>query len=64
MKSTMQDYQLTIASLMRHGTSVHPDSEVVTATADGSRSTTYAELGKRTAQRSAHVEGVASTCIA
>ncbi len=62
MKSTMQDYQLTIASLMRHGTSVHPDSEVVTATADGSRSITYAELGKRTARlagalRSLGIEG-------
>ena len=62
MKSTMQDYQLTIASLMHHGTGVHPDSEVVTATADGSRSITYAELGKRTARlagalRSLGIEG-------
>ncbi|NYF98346.1 fatty acid--CoA ligase [Janibacter cremeus] len=62
MKSTMQDYQLTIASLMHHGTGVHPDSEVVTATAEGSRSISYAELGKRTAQlagalRSLGVEG-------
>src|SRR5699024_9099195 len=50
MKSTMQDYQLTIASLMRHGTGVHPDSEVVTATADGTRSISYAQLGTRVAQ--------------
>ena len=35
MKSTMQDAQLTIGSLMRHGTTVHADAEVVTATADG-----------------------------
>ena len=33
MKSTMQDAQLTIGSLMKHGTTVHADSEVVTATA-------------------------------
>ena len=37
MKSTMQDAQLTIGSVMRHGTTVHGDSEVVTATADGTR---------------------------
>ncbi len=62
MKSTMQDYQLTITSLMRHGTTVHPDSEVVTATADGTRSITYAQLGVRVAQlahglRSLGIEG-------
>ena len=42
MRSTMQDYPLTIGSLMKHGTTVHADSEVVTATADGTRSQTYA----------------------
>jgi fatty-acyl-CoA synthase len=46
----MQDYPLTIGSLMRHGTQVHPDSEVVTATADGSRSISYGELGGRVAR--------------
>ncbi len=50
MKSTMQDVQLTIGSVMRHGTTVHPDAQVITATADGTRSRTYAELGRRTAQ--------------
>ncbi len=50
MKSTMQDYQLTITSLMRHGTGIHPDAEVVTATADGTRSITYADLGRRVAR--------------
>ncbi len=50
MHSTMQDTQLTIAALMHHGTTVHPDSEVVTATADGTRSITFAELGLRTAR--------------
>ncbi len=37
MRSTMQDYQLTIGSIRQHGTTVHRDSEVVTATPDGSR---------------------------
>lgn len=50
MRSTMQHSQLTIASLMRHGTSVHGDSEVVTATSEGTRSQTYAELGRRAAR--------------
>src|SRR5699024_1332485 len=52
MRSTMQDYQLTITSILRHGVTVYPDSEVVTATdADGgTRRQTYAELGRRVAQ--------------
>ncbi|WP_324251276.1 AMP-binding protein, partial [Nocardioides sp. Leaf374] len=47
MRSTMQDDQLTIGAVLRHATTVHPDSEVVTATAGGTRSRTYAELGER-----------------
>ncbi len=50
MRSTMQDAPLTIASLMAHGTTVHADSEVVTATSDGSRRQSYADLGRRAAQ--------------
>ena len=50
MKSTMQDAELTIGSVLRHGTTVHCDSEVVTATTDGTRSRTYAEVGRRTAR--------------
>jgi fatty-acyl-CoA synthase len=50
MKSTMQDFPLTIGSIMRHGVTVHPDSEVVTATADGSRRRSYGELGSRVAR--------------
>ena len=50
MRSTMQDSRSPSARSMKHGTTVHADSEVVTATADGTRSQTYAELGKRAAQ--------------
>ena len=50
MRSTMQDAPLTIASLMAHGTTVHADSEVVTATGDGSRRQSYRDLGRRAAQ--------------
>ena len=62
MLSTMQDSPLTIGALMKHGTSVHADSEVVTATADGSRRISFAELGSRAARlanalRSLGIEG-------
>ncbi|MCL2543184.1 MAG: long-chain fatty acid--CoA ligase [Nocardioidaceae bacterium] len=44
MRSTMQDVQLTIGSILEHGTNLHGDSEVVTATPDGVRSASYAEV--------------------
>jgi len=50
MRSTMQDFPLTIGGILRHGTHVHPDAEVVTATTDGTRSMTYADLGTRAAK--------------
>jgi fatty-acyl-CoA synthase len=46
----MQDAQLTIGSVLSHGTTVHGDSEVVTATDDGTRTRTYADVGMRAAQ--------------
>lgn len=46
MRSTMQDFPLTIGTVMKHGTQVHGDSEVVTATDAGSRSTSYTDVGK------------------
>jgi fatty-acyl-CoA synthase len=50
MRSTMQDFPLTIGAIMRHALGVHADAEVVTATADGQRSQTYADLGRRAAR--------------
>jgi len=47
MKSTMQDVPLTIGRLIDHVATVHPDSEVVTATPDGTRRRTYAEVAER-----------------
>ena len=61
MKSTMQDVPLTIGSLMKHGTTVHGDSEVVTATADGIRSRTYADVGRRAAQLAHGLRGLGIT---
>jgi fatty-acyl-CoA synthase len=54
----MQDAQLTVCSVLRHGTTVHADSEVVTATPDGTRSRTYAELGRRVAQLAHGLRGL------
>ncbi len=50
MRSTMMDVPLTIGSLMRYGTSLYGEREVVTATEDGTRRRTYAEVGRRAAQ--------------
>ena len=50
MRSTMMDVPLTIASIMRYGTSVFGDREVVTCTEDGVRRRTYAEAGRRAAR--------------
>ncbi|TNC33343.1 long-chain fatty acid--CoA ligase [Mumia zhuanghuii] len=54
MRSTMQDVPLSLARLMQYGTTVHADATVVTATAEGTRSRTYGEVGRRAA-RLAHV---------
>ena len=50
MRSTMQDYPLTVGAILRHGSGVHGDAQVVTATGDGSRAQSYAELGRRAAR--------------
>ena len=62
MRSTMQEFPLTIGGILRHGTEIHGDSEVVTATSDGSRSMSYTDLGRRAARlanalRSLGIEG-------
>jgi fatty-acyl-CoA synthase len=46
----MMDTPLTVGMIMRHGTTVHGDSEVVTSTGDGARRASYAEVGRRAAQ--------------
>ena len=50
MRSTMQDFPLTIQAILRHGAEVNGDGQVITATADGSRSQSYADLGRRAAR--------------
>jgi fatty-acyl-CoA synthase len=48
--STMQDVPLSIATLLRHGTTVHSGSEVATYTGSGIRRATFGEVGGRAAQ--------------
>ncbi|POY04068.1 long-chain fatty acid--CoA ligase [Mycobacterium kansasii] len=50
MYSTMQEFPLTITAIMRHGCGVHGLREVVTATGDGYRHTSYRDVGQRAAQ--------------
>ena len=50
MKSTMQTFPLTVTTILRHGTGLYAERVVITATADGYREISYAELGRRTAQ--------------
>jgi fatty-acyl-CoA synthase len=58
MRSTMQETPLSIATLVRYGTSVHGSSEVVTWTGEGPRSATYAEVGRRTARLAHALRGL------
>ncbi|MGI5166268.1 long-chain fatty acid--CoA ligase [Spirillospora sp. CA-253888] len=50
MWSTMQDFPLTITSILRHGTGVFGAAEVTTWTGDGARRRSYAEVGERAAR--------------
>jgi fatty-acyl-CoA synthase len=61
MRSTMQDVPLTIRSIAEHGIGVHPDSEVVTATPDGTRTTSYGALGGRIARLANGLRGLGVT---
>ncbi|HUB58294.1 MAG TPA: long-chain fatty acid--CoA ligase [Mycobacterium sp.] len=50
MRSTMQSFPLTITAILRHAVGVHGARKVTTAADSGYRETTYAELGRQTAQ--------------
>lgn len=50
MRSTMMDTPLQIRTLLEYGSVVHGRSEVVTATADGLRRATYADVGRNAAR--------------
>ena len=58
MRSTMQEFPLTIGAILRHGTEVNGDGEVITATGDSLRSETYADLGRRAARLANALRGL------
>ncbi len=47
MLSTMQNYQLTVGSILRHGSAVHGQSNVVTLEGNRTRTATFAQVSKR-----------------
>src|ERR1700731_5224280 len=50
MHSTMHNFPLTITAILRHATRVHGARKVTTATGDGYRAHTYAEIGQQAAR--------------
>jgi fatty-acyl-CoA synthase len=50
MDSTMQDFPLTIAAILRHACEVHGARTATTATGDGYRQVSYREVGQQAAQ--------------
>ncbi|MFC4604786.1 long-chain fatty acid--CoA ligase [Rhodococcus kronopolitis] len=61
MLSTMQDAPLSIAHLLRHGSTVHGDAEVVTWTDSGPRRVSYAQVGRRCAALAHALRGLGVT---
>src|SRR3954453_20294893 len=61
MRSTMQDVPLSIATIVRYGTTVHGTSEVITSTGDGVRRATFADVGRRSAQLARALRGMCVT---
>jgi len=61
MLGTMQDGQLSIANLLRHGSRVHAKAEVVTWTGEGSRRATYADVAREAARLAHALRGLGVT---
>ncbi|MBB3050388.1 fatty-acyl-CoA synthase [Prauserella isguenensis] len=61
MLSTMQDAPLSIATLLKHGSTLHGTSEVVTWTGSDTRRRSYAEVGDRAAQLAGALRGLGVT---
>ena len=56
--STMQDAQLTITSLLRHGATIFAGSKVRTFKGDGVREATFAEVAERAARLAGALAGL------
>lgn len=58
MLSTMQDEPLSLATLLRHATTIHADARVSTWTGDGVRTMSYGDLGRQAAQLAHALRGL------
>jgi len=58
VQSTMQDAQLTVTAMLRHGQQVYAGSVVRTVTDGGVREATYAEVAERAARLAGALEGL------
>jgi fatty-acyl-CoA synthase len=58
MWSTMQDSPLSLSQLVRYGTGVHGEAEVVTWTGESARRSSYAELGGQAARLAHGLRGL------
>ncbi len=61
MKSTMQTTPLLISSMLSYGSTVHANAKVITWTGEGSRTTTFAEVGTKSAQLAHALRGLGIT---
>ena len=62
MQSTMMNFPLTTAAILRHGSSVHSSATVRTLQSDGSvKVGTFAEVGRRAAQLANALRGCGIT---
>lgn len=61
MESTMQSPPLLISQILTYGSTIHADEEVVTCTDTGTRSMSYAEVGRRSAQLAHALRGLGIT---
>ncbi|UZF56568.1 long-chain fatty acid--CoA ligase [Gordonia polyisoprenivorans] len=61
MRSTMQDVPLSIAQILRHGSTVHGTAEVITWMGTESRRRSYAEVGRRSAALANALRGLGVT---
>src|SRR5690606_11464126 len=58
MESTMQSPPLLISSILKYGSTIHAEQEVVTCTDGDPRRMPYAEVGRRSAQLAHALRGL------
>jgi fatty-acyl-CoA synthase len=61
MLSTMQDAPLSVAQLLRHGSTVHSQAQVITWTDNGPRAASYGDVGRRCARLAHALRGLGVT---